>query len=346
MGARRVGGGARRHRRAGARHPARPWSRRDRPLRRQPDRPSPRRDAHDRPADRGAGHAQPLLGDLARPAAAHAGGAAQCSGTSFCSRSPTSIARVLHVPRRQPAGLERQPHDRARHPRTAPGAARRGGRFVVVDPRRTETAAIADQHLFIRPGTDACLLLALVQVMFAEGRRAPGRLAPFTRRPRRAARAACRASRRAGRGRHRHRRPRTSAGSRASSPTRRARSSTAASALCTQEFGGLAAWLVYVRQRRHRQPRPRGRADVPDARRSIRCRSRPRRGCAAASTATARACANCPSSRGELPVGGAGRGDRDAGRRADPRADHARRQPGALGPERRRGSSARCPTSS
>ena len=47
---------------------------------------------------------------------------------------------------------------------------RRGGRLVVVDPRRTETAAIADQHLPIRPGTDALLLLAMIQVIFEEKR--------------------------------------------------------------------------------------------------------------------------------------------------------------------------------
>ena len=46
----------------------------------------------------------------------------------------------------------------------------RGGRFVVFDPRRTETADIADEHHFIRPGTDSLLLLALLQVLFAEGR--------------------------------------------------------------------------------------------------------------------------------------------------------------------------------
>src|SRR5206468_2988116 len=38
---------------------------------------------------------------------------------------------------------------------------KRGGKLVVVDPRRTETAAAADQHLAIRPGSDALLLLAL-----------------------------------------------------------------------------------------------------------------------------------------------------------------------------------------
>jgi anaerobic selenocysteine-containing dehydrogenase len=56
----------------------------------------------------------------------------------------------------------------------------RGGRLVVVDPRRTETAEIADRHLFIRPGSDALWLFALVNVLFAEERVALGRLAAFT----------------------------------------------------------------------------------------------------------------------------------------------------------------------
>lgn len=45
----------------------------------------------------------------------------------------------------------------------------RGGKIVVVDPRRSETAAIADQHLFIRPGGDAALLFGLLNTLFAEG---------------------------------------------------------------------------------------------------------------------------------------------------------------------------------
>src|SRR5947209_8083263 len=49
----------------------------------------------------------------------------------------------------------------------------RGGKLVVVDPRRSETAAIADQHLAIRPGADALLLLALLQVVFEEKRDQP-----------------------------------------------------------------------------------------------------------------------------------------------------------------------------
>jgi anaerobic selenocysteine-containing dehydrogenase len=44
----------------------------------------------------------------------------------------------------------------------------RGGKVVVVDPRRSETAAIADQHLFIRPGGDAALLFGMLHTLFAE----------------------------------------------------------------------------------------------------------------------------------------------------------------------------------
>jgi len=56
---------------------------------------------------------------------------------------------------------------------TAPGVGKRlkaiqqrGGQLVVVDPRRTETAKIADLHLFIRPGTDVFMLLAMLHVVF------------------------------------------------------------------------------------------------------------------------------------------------------------------------------------
>ncbi|PKV78483.1 molybdopterin-dependent oxidoreductase [Nocardia fluminea] len=45
----------------------------------------------------------------------------------------------------------------------------RGGKLVVVDPRETRTAALADQHLFIRPGSDAYLLFGVVHTLFEEG---------------------------------------------------------------------------------------------------------------------------------------------------------------------------------
>ncbi|HEY2260862.1 MAG TPA: molybdopterin-dependent oxidoreductase [Solirubrobacteraceae bacterium] len=50
----------------------------------------------------------------------------------------------------------------------------RGGKLVVVDPRRTRTAREADEHHFIRPGTDALLLFALVNVLFEEDLADPG----------------------------------------------------------------------------------------------------------------------------------------------------------------------------
>ena len=53
----------------------------------------------------------------------------------------------------------------------------RGGKVVVVDPRRSRTAEVADEHHFIRPGTDAQLLFALVHTILAEGLARPGRLA-------------------------------------------------------------------------------------------------------------------------------------------------------------------------
>ncbi len=52
----------------------------------------------------------------------------------------------------------------------------RGGRLVVVDPRRTESAAIADEHLPIRPGTDVFLLLGLLHEVFTTGRMDTGHL--------------------------------------------------------------------------------------------------------------------------------------------------------------------------
>jgi len=49
------------------------------------------------------------------------------------------------------------------------GIGRRGGTLVVVDPRRSETAKIADEHVFIRPSTDALFLLGLLHEVCALG---------------------------------------------------------------------------------------------------------------------------------------------------------------------------------
>ena len=56
----------------------------------------------------------------------------------------------------------------------------RGGKLVVVDPRRTETAELASEHLFIRPGSDAAFLLAMIHVLFRDALVAPGPLGDFT----------------------------------------------------------------------------------------------------------------------------------------------------------------------
>jgi len=41
----------------------------------------------------------------------------------------------------------------------------RGGKIVVIDPRRTETADKSDQHIFIKPGTDIWLLLSMLHII-------------------------------------------------------------------------------------------------------------------------------------------------------------------------------------
>ena len=133
---------------------------------------------------------------------------------------------------------------------TAPGIKKRlealqarGGRFVVIDPRRTETAQIADAHHFIRPGGDAFLLLGMLHTIFAESLERTGRQshpASGWDDLRRIARAFPpeRVALRTG----------------IEADTIRALARTFARAeravcygrvgVCTQEFGGLAAWLV------------------------------------------------------------------------------------------------------
>jgi anaerobic selenocysteine-containing dehydrogenase len=121
----------------------------------------------------------------------------------------------------------------------------RGGRVVVVDPRVSRTAHEADRHHFIRPGTDALLLFAIVHTLFAERLVDLGAVAPYVRglddvrrlaepfAPERVA-AAC--------------------GIPADDIRTLARELAAAESAavygrigtCTQEFGTLASWLVDV----------------------------------------------------------------------------------------------------
>jgi anaerobic selenocysteine-containing dehydrogenase len=118
----------------------------------------------------------------------------------------------------------------------------RGGKVVVVDPRRTETADAADRHLFIRPGTDALLLLSLVHVIFAEHLARPGRIGAFLDGVDDLERAARDFS------------PEATAAATGIAPdaVRTLARELAASrgvvygrlGVCTQEFGGVGAWLV------------------------------------------------------------------------------------------------------
>ena len=119
----------------------------------------------------------------------------------------------------------------------------RGGRVIVLDPRRTETADKADRHLFIRPGTDAVLLLAMLHELFAHDLVRLGRLQFIGLDELRAATLAWTPERAA------------SITGIAADDIReltRALATTEKAVLygrvgiCTQEFGGLAAWLCYT----------------------------------------------------------------------------------------------------
>ena len=173
--------------------------------------------------------------------------------------------RLPPDPRRQPVRVERQPHDGAR---TSPDACARlrarGGRLVVVDPRRSKTAEEADEHLFIRPGTDAHFLFAS---RAHDRRRRTGPARPRGR-SRRGARSGLAA------------RPRLRArGRRPCAASTRRRSGASPAISRTRARRGLRAHrhvhpgvrharVVARRRREHprRQPRPRGRRDVHAAR--------------------------------------------------------------------------------
>jgi anaerobic selenocysteine-containing dehydrogenase len=120
----------------------------------------------------------------------------------------------------------------------------RGGRVVVVDPRRTETADAADEHLFIHPGTDALFLMSILQVIFGERLGRPGRLESFTDGIGALEAAANEFS------------PETTAAATGIAPAQvrglaRAFAVARGAAygrigLCTQEFGAVASWLLYA----------------------------------------------------------------------------------------------------
>ena len=107
---------------------------------------------------------------------------------------------------------------------------RRGGRVVVVDPRRTRTAEHADLHVPIRPGTDAALLAGIACVALRRGPRRPGAAGRRASRGSTSSKRRWPASRPSASRRSPASRPTRCARSPASSPRRRRRSSTAGSA--------------------------------------------------------------------------------------------------------------------
>ena len=177
----------------------------------------------------------------------------------------------------------------------------RGGRVVVVDPRRTRTAEHADLHVPIRPGTDAALLAGIACALFAEGLADPGHLAEHVDGDRRVSRRRWPASR-----------PSASRRSPASRPTTvrsLARELAAAPTAVvygrigthTTAYGTLAAWLVDVLNvLTGNLDRPGGamfpHAAARAAAAAAAARSRPAAGTAACAGCRRRS-ASCPSRR-------------------------------------------------
>jgi anaerobic selenocysteine-containing dehydrogenase len=205
---------------------------------------------------------------------------------------------------------------------------RRGGRLVVIDPRRTETAQLASDYHAIVPGSDALFLAAILHTLFAENLADPGHLAPFTRgldtvrqaiaafTPERAA-AHCRIEADVIRGIARD-------------------FAAAGAAICYGRMGVSTPALRRALpvadpadQYRHGQPRPRGWLDVHAAGSGPGAANRPRRLCPPSQSRPRPARVRSRTAR----CGTRGR-DHDPRGRPDPRPVHRRRQPGPVHPRR------------
>ncbi len=122
---------------------------------------------------------------------------------------------------------------------------RRGGKTLVIDPRRTGTAERASEWLAIRPGSDAAMLLAVLHVIFAESLEDHGHLDPVLNGIDRIREIAAEWA---------PERVAATCGIAADDIRRIAREFSAAPSAawyarigtCTQEFGTLASWLADV----------------------------------------------------------------------------------------------------
>ncbi len=230
--------------------------------------------------------------------------------------------------RRQPVGVERQScAPRPTSPVGSKAIQARGGKVVVVDPRRTRTAEEADEHVAIRPGTDAHLLRRHGQravrrrtwstwvsspAMSPASTRFAALVAPFTPE-------AVAADRR-------RRRRRPSAAWPARSPPRPSAAVYGRIGTHTVEFGTIASWAVDVLNvLTGNLDRPGG-AMFPLA----RPRAAPRNGHGSRLRHGSAPQPGQGLSRGHRRAPGRhpGRRDRDARRGPDPSAGHHRRQPG------------------
>ena len=222
---------------------------------------------------------------------------------------------------------------------TAPGIAHRlsalrarGGRLVVVDPRRTETAAVADLHVAVRPGGDAALLLGMLHVILGEGLDRPGRLADFTDGLDRLREIAARHP------------PERVAGRAGVAPDADPLAGPGVRRLAQRRVlrpgrdlhPGVRRHRLLAgerAQRRDREPRPGRRRHVHHPRRGRRGAERAP-GLAGQLRAFPQPGAWTARVRRGASGGDAGGGDRDPGRGPDPRPRHLRRESGALGAQR------------
>ena len=211
----------------------------------------------------------------------------------------------------------------------------RGGRVVVVDPRRTETAR-AFEHVADPPDADAWLLLSLLHVIFEEGLADGAAVSPADGRGRRARAPRRRIPPEATEARTGVAAARRSARSRATSPRADGAAVYGRTGSCLGPLRHARRLPARRAQRRHRQPRPPRRRGVRRARRSRSTRS----ASAPASPPTARSRSRIggfPDVLGNLPASlMPRRRSTTPGDGPDPRAVRLGRQPGAVGARRRR----------
>jgi formate dehydrogenase len=128
-------------------------------------------------------------------------------GASFRQPVPdVDRAKYLLVRRHEPARLAGDDGPPGRREGALQGGRRAGGKIVVIDPRRSETARIAQEHHFIRPAPTPFLLLAMIRRSSRKASRIASLLATQRERRRVARRRSSRRSRRSARPSDGHRR--------------------------------------------------------------------------------------------------------------------------------------------